>query len=121
MKSLLPGDGLALLLAAAVIIASYRLLWQGASADKAIVRAGGKVFAELTLSRNQRLVVPGPLGNSVVEVKNRKVRVAQDPSPRQYCVQQGWLERQGEVAICLPNQISLELTGKKRLYDSLNY
>jgi hypothetical protein len=36
-------------------------------------------------------------------------------------VRQGWLKQAGEIAICLPNQVSLELTGSGKTYDSLSY
>jgi len=58
---------------------------------------------------------------SRIEIHNRRARLAEDPSPRQYCVRQGWLERSGEIAICLPNEVSVELTGGVKRYDSLNY
>ncbi|MEQ1673721.1 MAG: NusG domain II-containing protein, partial [Candidatus Nitrotoga sp.] len=37
------------------------------------------------------------------------------------CVQQGWLKQAGEIALCLPNQVSVELSNGKSSYDSLNY
>ncbi|MDA0190732.1 MAG: NusG domain II-containing protein, partial [Proteobacteria bacterium] len=44
-----------------------------------------------------------------------------DPGPRQYCVRQGWLSRPGQIAICAPNEVSVEVRGAKEAYDSLNY
>lgn len=96
-------------------------LWHGGAADKAIVRSGGKVFREATLSRDQAIAVPGPLGTSTIVIHNRQARVASDPSPHQYCVRQGWLKQAGEIAVCLPNQVSVELAGSARSYDSLTY
>jgi hypothetical protein len=95
--------------------------WQGGAADKAIIRSHGKIFREVPLSRDQIIEVPGPLGFSKVAIHNRQVRIASDPSPRQYCVRQGWLTQAGEISICLPNQVSVELSGKGKRYDSLNY
>lgn len=96
-------------------------LWQGGAADKAIIRSGGKIFREVPLTRNQIIEVPGPLGISRIAIRDRQARIDSDPSPRQYCVRQGWLKQAGEAAICLPNQVSLELTGRNKPYDSLNY
>ncbi len=96
-------------------------LWHGGAADKAIVRSGGKVFREAALSRDQTIAVPGPLGASTIVIHNRQARVASDPSPHQYCVHQGWLKQAGEIAVCLPNQVSVELAGSARSYDSLTY
>ena len=42
----------------------------------------------------------GPLGISIITIEKRKARISSDPSPRQYCVRQGWLQRAGEIAIC---------------------
>ena len=115
------GDWLTLLLGGICVVVLTLELWSGGMADKAIIRSGGKVFREVPLSRDQQIEVPGPLGISIIAIKQRKVRIASDPSPRQYCVRQGWLQQTGEIALCLPNQISVELTGSTKKYDSLNY
>ena len=115
------GDWLMLLLGAVFVVLLTLKLWGGDLADKAIIRSGGKIFREVPLSRDQQIEVPGPLGISIISIKQRKARIASDPSPRQYCVRQGWLQQAGEIALCLPNQVSIELTGSRKKYDSLNY
>jgi hypothetical protein len=115
------GDWLTLLIGSVCVVLLVMKLWSGDLADKAVIRSGGKVFREVTLSKNQQIEVPGPLGISVIAIKDRRVRIASDPSPRQYCVRQGWLQQAGEVALCLPNQVSVELTGSHKRYDSLSY
>ena len=115
------GDWLTLLLGSIFVILLALKLWSGDLADKAIIRGGGKIFREVPLSRDQKIAVPGPLGISLIDIQNRKARIASDPSPRQYCVHQGWLQQAGEIALCLPNQVSVELTGSRKRYDSLNY
>ncbi|HRF71649.1 MAG TPA: NusG domain II-containing protein [Accumulibacter sp.] len=116
-----PGDWLLVALGLLFCALSIPLAWQAGVADKAIVRRGGELFSELDLSRNGRIDVPGPLGTTTVVVDKRRVRVVSDPGPRQYCVRQGWLARPGEIAICAPNQVSVEVQGSKRSYDSLSY
>jgi len=116
-----PGDWLTLLLGAVGVILLMLNLWSGELADKAVIRSGGKVFQIVPLTPDRAIEVPGPLGISVIAIQNRKVRIASDPSPRQYCVRQGWLQQAGEIALCLPNQVSVELVGSKKRYDSLSY
>ena len=116
-----PGDWLVTALGLSFCFASFPLVWQGGMAEKAIVKRGGAIFAELDLSRNRRLEVPGPLGLTTVVVDKRRVRVASDPGIHQYCVRQGWLERAGEIAICAPNEVSVQIQGGKESYDSLSY
>ncbi len=116
-----PGDWLVLLAGALFTVWLASIAWKGGAADKAVIRSGGKIFRELPLSRNIELEVPGPLGISKISIHNHQARIASDPSPRQYCVRQGWLKQAGESAICLPNQVSLELSGSNKRYDSLSY
>jgi len=116
-----PGDWLVVTLALLFCAVSFPLVWQGGIAEKAVIKRGGEVFAEFDLSRNRRIEVPGPLGVTTVAINNRRVRVVSDPGSHQYCVRQGWLERAGEIAICAPNQVSIQVTGSKEAYDSLTY
>ncbi|MFA7398966.1 MAG: NusG domain II-containing protein [Sideroxydans sp.] len=115
------GDGLTMLLGCTCVILLTLRLWNGELADRAIIRSGGKIFKEVPLSRDLQIKVPGPLGISIITIEKRKARITSDPSPRQYCVREGWLQQAGEIAICLPNEVSVELTGSAKKYDSLNY
>ena len=116
-----PGDVVVVVLGLVVCAYAVLSLWQGGAPDGAVVRAGGRVVAEVDLTRERLIEVPGPLGVSVIEIRPGRARVASDPGPRQYCVRQGWLTQAGAVAFCAPNQVSLSLTGRAADYDSLNY
>jgi len=115
------GDSLTLLLGCLFTLWLAATFWQGGAADKAIIRSGGKIFREAPLNQDIEISVPGPLGSSIIAIHNHQARIVSDPSPRQYCVRQGWLKNSGEVAICLPNEVSVELTGGQKKYDSLSY
>lgn len=111
-----PGDVLVLVITLALIAS----LWanRGARGDGVVVRRGGDIFLEADLRLNRLIRVPGPLGDTLVEIRAGQVRVLSDPSPRQLCVRQGWLAP-GDSAICLPNQVSVERGHSG--YDSINY
>jgi hypothetical protein len=121
LQHIKPGDWLTLLLGSICVVLLTFKLWSGDLADKAVIRSGGKIFSVVPLSRDQQIEVRGPLGISIISIQQRKARIASDPGPRQYCVRQGWLQHAGEIALCLPNQVSVELTGGRKKYDSLNY
>lgn len=95
--------------------------WGAPSAQKLTIRSGGVVVVETTLQQRRDFQISGPLGETIVAVEPGRARIKRDPSPRQYCVKQGWLSRAGESAICLPNRVSIELVASKPVYDSLNY
>ena len=117
VAALRPGDGVILLLGLAVLAG----LWtrQAGSLDgRVVVRLDGRVFQEASLRLNRTVEVPGPLGTSRIEIRDGKVRVAADPSPRQLCVAQGWIPPGGAV-VCLPNRVAVENAAAG--YDTLNY
>lgn len=113
------GDWFILLLAGGFLLWLIVSVWFIRGGDTVIVRAGGQVVAELPLARDRLSAVRGPLGATTIEIHARRARIRADPGPRQYCVKQGWIERSGESAICLPNQVSIEIGGNA--FDSLNY
>ena len=116
-----PGDWLVMAGGAALVGATLPLLWQSGFAERAIIRQDGQVFAEVDLGSRREVTVPGPLGTTLVAVEPGRARVVADPGPRQYCVRQGWLVRPGEIAICAPNHVSVQIAGRTRAYDSLSY
>ena len=122
LRYLRPGDWLLLLGAAVLVGTSFPLLWQaGGQGEKAVIRLDGQVYAEVALNKPRDILVPGPLGQTRVQVEAGRARGASDPGPRQYCVRQGWLSRSGEIAICAPNRVSLSIVGSHSAYDTLSY
>lgn len=115
------GDIGVLLAGAALVAASAIQAWGGDRGDTVIVRAAGQIVETAPLARAKNILVAGPLGTSRIEIEPGRARVAVDPSPRQLCVKQGWLTRAGEAALCLPNQVSLEVRGRTTAYDTLGY
>ena len=121
MKILRPGDALTLAAGVVAVIALAFAALHPTPADRLLVRLSGHEIARLELDRAQTFPVRGPLGITVVEIAAQRARIRSDPGPRQLCVRQGWLTVAGDAAICLPNQVSIELLGNERRYDALTY
>jgi hypothetical protein len=118
---LLLGDWLVIFVSTIAVIFMFQQFWRFEHASKLNIRQGDKIIGTYDLNQNRELHIHGPLGDSQIIISQGKVRFKQSPCNNQYCVHQGWLSRAGQVAICLPNQISLQLMGAKKTYDSLNY
>ena len=56
-----------------------------------------------------------------IEIENSRARVTSSPCKDQLCLRTGWLERPGEVAVCLPQRVIVELRGARGNYDSVAY
>jgi hypothetical protein len=115
------GDVGVLLAGGGLVVALTVWAWGGARGDTVVIRAAGKVVETTSLARARTLAVDGPLGTTQIEIQPGRARVARDPSPRQLCVKQGWLTQSGQAALCLPNQVSLEIRGRTPAYDTLGY
>ncbi len=118
---LLPGDWLISGLALAAVVVLFATLWHPEHAARLQIRDQNGIYATFSLAQDRDVLVPGPVGVSHIVIQQGRVRFSQSPCRNQYCVHQGWLTHGGEVAVCLPNRISLELLGDKKIYDSLNY
>ena len=104
------------------VVASFQVFWQADGAGEwAVIRKNGEIVGEVDLHARQTIKVDGPLGQTLIEIGGGRARVLSDPGPRQYCVRQGWLSKNGEVAICAPNQVSLQIRARQKAYDSLAY
>lgn len=111
-----PGDWVVLGAGAGLVVLLFGQI--GGPGDQVVVKQGGRIYLETTARLDRLIAVPGPLGETVVEIRAGRVRVQTDPGPHQLCVKQGWL-LPGQTAICLPNRVSVERGAS--VYDSLNY
>jgi hypothetical protein len=117
----LMGDWLIIVVGIVAVILMFQQFWHTEQASQLKIRQGDKTIGTYDLNQTRVLNINGPLGISIISINNGKVRFKQSPCHNQYCVHQGWLSHAGQVAICIPNQISLQLLGMQTHYDSLNY
>ena len=115
------GDWLVIAASILAVILMFQQFWSFAPASQLKIRQGNLVVGIYDLNQTRELHIKGPLGESIIVINNGQARFKQSPCPNQYCVHQGWLSHAGQVAICLPNQVSLQLMGAKSKYDSLSY
>lgn len=113
-----------LVLACAVLLLPllYAHYWGDAGpAAKVRIAASGQPDIELPLNAHRRVAVHGPLGDSVIEIDNGRVRFVSSPCRGQQCVHTGWLAHTGELAACLPNGIVVSVDGARPRFDSINF
>jgi hypothetical protein len=65
----------------------------------------------------ERVIVPGPLGNTVVSVGKDGVYVVSSPCANQLCVAQGKIRRPGGWISCLPNHVVVTIRGGQSKVD----
>ena len=80
---------------------------QARTATSAIVFKDGKPIAELDLRQNKVFILPSR--EMEIEVNEGRVRVARSDCPKQICVRSGWMKEPGEIIVCVPNKILIEV------------
>ncbi len=116
------GDWVVLVLATLLIGVSYAHFWTGRMpATEARVQTGDGHRHDLPLEHDTTLRVPGPLGDTRIEVRDGRARIADSPCSDKFCVHYGWLHRGGETIACLPNRVVLQLAGAEQDFDAINF
>lgn len=101
-----------LVVAVALLIA---LLWMGGPGEaggELQIEAAGDLAIRQALADDAVLDVAGAIGTSRVQIKNGRARFVEGPCRHLLCVRQGWLDRRGQVAVCLPNRVAIEVLGR---------
>ncbi len=119
-------DGAVIAATLALLAFLYGTLWgtlwggTGAADVAHFHTADGREFS-VPLNEDRTLELRGPLGISVIEIRNGQVRFVASPCRGKQCIHAGWLKQGGEFAACLPNRISVAVRGRDRRFDSINF
>jgi hypothetical protein len=96
----------------------------GASGDDGLVirvTANSEEVLVLPLGKDHgELTVKGFEGGSYLEISGGRVRMIDSACPDKLCVRSGWISRQGESIVCLPNRVVIEITGGEGGPDVVN-
>ncbi len=82
------------------------------------VRQGADIILEKTVEREYKGVHAFKFDNQTgyIEVDRGQVKflkMSKDICPRQICSDLGWADRQGDILVCLPNKLMVEVIDRK--------
>ena len=77
----------------------------------AVVSVSGSPLMRLDLRQEGSYEVEANGGHMVVEVAEGAVRVRESDCPDQICVLTGWISRPGDLAVCVPYQVVVQVQG----------
>lgn len=124
------GDIVVMVLTALVALGLCCVLWFGfgvrgvpgwgsaAPANEGTPAVGGPVavvqnsegfYEVLPLGVDATLVVSGDLGTNAIEVVGGSVRCVESDCGNQVCVNTGWVSDAGQMIVCLPHQLTVQV------------
>ena len=110
------GDSLIILISFIFIFFAFKTFWHFETGSVVQVNFQGKTYGNFSLFQDKKISLVGREGESMIEIKNGQARFKSAPCKNQYCVQQGWIRFTGQILICIPNEISIEILGKTKAY-----
>lgn len=101
-----------LLLAAFLVIGLIALFIQHISKEngaRVVVHNGNQIYASFPLSEDTEYLIETPLGTNHLVIRDSIVCVDEADCANQLCVLQGAISQTGEMIVCLPHEIVVEI------------
>ncbi len=107
--------GFTLILSFLPAIFTYTHLTTDANEAKTIayVRINGEVVDQFELSKDtphqEKTYYPNEGQYNIIEVDGERIRVKEDNSPDQIAVMTSWISQPGQLSVCLPHNLLIEI------------
>lgn len=110
------------IIATLIVALVLSLVMKNSKDDSALfsfrVKQGPKIILENTVGRDYKGIIAFSLNNQTeyVEVNQGKIKLSKmtkEVCPRQICSNLGWAIHQGDILVCLPNKLIVEVIEKE--------
>jgi hypothetical protein len=89
--------------------ASFFFVYSGAGSQNIIRVKGEGVVWVYPPDAAETLYIEGPLGDTVIEIREGRARVLSSPCANQTCVAAGAVHSHGQWIACLPNRVLVSI------------
>ena len=115
-------DSIVALLTLILLPFLYINYWgNGNQGEQLVIRAAGEDPQIYSLYENQRIEINGVLGTNIIEIENGQARFINAPCQNKQCILTGQLDKDGDIAACLPNGVSMQIQGRDKRFDAVNF
>ena len=84
------------------------------------IQVNGKEYKKILFEKDmigKTIPINTEFGYNLIEVGEEKVRVIEASCPDELDVKQGYISRPGEIIVCLPNKLVIEIKGMEESND----
>jgi hypothetical protein len=105
-----PADRWFMVISALALI-TYAWVSQAGVGEAVTIHRNNQPIMTLTLEKESTTEVEGRLGPVKIEIKNGRARLLEYNSLRLIGTRTGWIQDQGEIAVCVPCGILIQIQG----------
>ena len=121
------GDLVLLTILLVIVLAAFvgiEIFKGGDNRDRvAVVKQGDIIVKRINLNNvkgAESFEISGEYKETILVEKGR-IRFAFANCPDKLCVKKGWLSRKGDVAVCIPNRVIINIEGFNGKVDGVTY
>ena len=70
-----------------------------------VIEVDQKRVARYSLSKDRIADVEGPLGMTLIEIRDGKARILRSPCKLKFCIKSGYIQYADRISVCLPNRV----------------
>lgn len=96
----------------ALILAAFIYFPKNKEGGVLNITVGGSPFGTYSLADEQEIII-NEQGKNVVKIENGKVYMKEADCPDKICVRHTPISKSGEMIVCLPNKVVLEIKSGK--------
>lgn len=89
------------------------------ASSKAVILVHGRIYKTVPLNKDSTFKIFWKgVYLMTVQVKSGAIRVVKSTCPLKICVHTGWISKDGQVIVCVPNRVIIHTEGAKSVsYD----
>lgn len=77
------------------------------------IEVDGKLYKTYPLLNHEETIkIKTKLGENLIEIKEGKVHILDADCPDKVCIKDGYISEPGQILVCLPNKVVVEVKGK---------
>lgn len=128
LNNIKKGDIVALIIISALIAVSFAAvkinsIVKTSSGRVAVIKQNNVIIKKIDLDKSkgsQEFEVDGDYHDKIL-VENGRIRFEDADCPDLVCVKTGWLDKNGQMAVCLPNKVSIKIEGSEEGLDGVTF
>lgn len=91
----------------------YALYHMHRRANYVWISVEGKTLGFYPLNKDRVIKAKGPIGTTVITIHNGQAAITTAPCSHKFCQRMGPIPRHGDVMVCIPNRIIVEVRGRR--------